>query len=511
MAKLRILNTQKDVEMMNLRETYNTYSEYTDNLIEGSVVSENAKNPTTIDSATIQKWMTNPEENINDIVNYMTYMYFSDGSIYQLYTLFRSLPKLNYKIKVFDKKQQGFEDNLIKCDKVLHSIGYKRLSRDLISQACLKGTVICTWLGNKTQPYLYVFDDNEYVFSPYRRNGENVALLDLGWLEGMEDLEREMFFENFKTLKVKQAYAKYQKDKQKFQYMELPQDRTCVIKVNTIFRNQRVGMPMGLQALFDINHKKELRSLESNVVSKIIKSIAVLTIGDDTHDFKDINPELKNKIITSVQNAIKRAASANGVPVSILPQFARLNFPDVDGLDTFKDSGKFDDVNDSISRDIGVSSTLIGGDGSNFQSSKMSLEMLYSRIDMILEEVEPVFQKLFTIMLTKKIADNYSFEFAKGMPLSNKEELDVLQKLHAEGMSYKSITDMLHTVGYSELINDSIREIEDMSLRDVIVPPQSSYTLSGDVGKSGRKVNENPESDNTISSQESGGNTVNGG
>lgn len=508
MAKLRILNSRQDVEMDSILQSFNNYSDYTDGMVEGSLIQDGSGDPLVVDNATIQKWMKDPESNLSEIISYMTYMYLSDGSIYQLYTLFRALPKLNYKIRVFDRKQQGFEDNLIKCNKTLHSIHYKRIARDLISQACLKGTVICTWLGNKNDPYLYVFDDPEYVFSPYKRNGEDVAVLDMAWLEAMKEEERTIFFENFKALKVSNAYKKYEKDKTKFQYMELPQDRTAVIKVNTMFRNQRVGMPMGMQSLFDINHKKRLRTLEDNVVGKIIKSIAVLTIGDKEHEFNNINAGLKQKIITSVQAAIKNAEGANGVPVSIVPNFASLSFPKIDGLDTFKDSGKFDDVNDSIATSQGVSSTLVGGNGSNFQSSKMSLDILHARIDMVLEELEPVFQKLFTIMLSKKIAENYSFEFVKGTPLSNKEELDILQKLHTEGMSYKAIVDKLNSVEYMELINDSMREIEDMDLRSVIMPPQTSSTLSSKDEKGGRPINENPDSDNTIQSQEHGNNTT---
>lgn len=436
-------------------------------------------------------------------------MYTSGGEIYQLYTLFRSLPKLNYKIKVFDRKQPNFEDNLIKCEKTLHTVGYKRLARDLIGQLVSKGTVICMWMGNKSNPYLYVFDKVDYVFSPYRRNGESIAVFDLSYLDNMKDSEKERFYENFKEIKLKQNYAKYQKDREKYQYLELPPDKASVLRINTLIRNQRVGFPMGIQSLFDINHKKELRTLESNIVNKIIKSIAVLTIGDDKHEYNDINPSLRQKIISSVKTAIKKSANADGVPVSILPHFANLKFPDIDGTDVFDSDKKFDDINNSLSMDMGINPTLTGGNGSNFQSSKMNLDMLYTRIDMILEEIEPVFQKLFNIMLTKKLAENYRFEFIKGTPLTSKEELEVLQKLHAEGTSYKSIVDMLSTVSYTELINDSMREIEDMGLREVITPPKTSSTLSSEDSEGGRKGIDPADvtNPNTASSQDSGNNT----
>lgn len=126
---------------------------------------------------------------------------------------------------------------------------------------------------------------------------------------------------------------------------------------------------------------------------------------------------------------------------------------------------------------------------------------------MILEEIEPIFRKLFSFVLTKQIASNISFEFMKGEPLTNKETLDAITKLGAMGYSMKSIADMLPNTSYTELITDSLYEIETLKLRDKIVPPRTSSTLSAeDSNKGGRPVNENPNSENTVASQESGGN-----
>ncbi len=465
-----------------------------------------------IDEDKIVEWFTEPEDNYDDIIQYMTYMYISDGTIYQLYTLFQSLPKLNYKIKVFDRKAKNVEDNLILYDKTLYSVGYKKLTRDIIGQLCLTGTLICTWLGNKKNPYLYIFENNQYIFSSSRRNGKWVAMMDMAWIDNMTDIEKEQMYETLKDIGLKSNYDKYQKDSTTYKYLELPIDRTTVIKNNTILRNQRIGLPLGMQSLLDIQHKKTLRQLEENIVEKIIKSIAVLTIGDKEHDYKDIGSPMRKKIISSVQTAIKKSVSASGVPVSVLPQYASLMFPDVKGLEVFNDGAdKFEEVNNAIQAGIGVNGTLTGSNnGSNYQSAKLSMDVLYSRIGMMLESIQEIFQQLFSIVLSKKISENYAFEFITGTPLSTKDEVDILQKLHAEGTSYKSIVDMLNSVSYMELLDDSKREIDDMGIREIITPPKTSSTLSAEDSETGRKAEENPDNENTIKSQETGGNLIDG-
>ena len=100
----------------------------------------------------------------------------------------------------------------------------------------------------------------------------------------------------------------------------------------------------------------------------------------------------------------------------------------------------------------------------------------------------------------------------KGEPLSNKETLDAITKLGAMGYSMKAIADMIPNTSYTELITDSLYEIETLKLREKIVPPQTSSTLSKeDSSKGGHPVNENPDNPNTIASQASGGNLVDGG
>lgn len=511
MAKLKILNSEYDVYNSQLRKSLNTYEEFTQDFIEGSVNPNSDKVPETITDTVIQEWLSNPDDNIEEIMSYMTYLYFADGNIYQLYTLMASLPKLNYKIRAFDKKIQGYDETLIKCDKILYQVNYKKLTRDIISQLCATGNVVCAWLGNKSNPYLYIFPTDIYIFAGYRVDGELVVQMDMARFENMQEFERNIQLETFKPLGVDKQYKKYLRDREKYKYLILPQDKVTVLRVNTLYSNQLMGLPMGIQSLFDISHKNALRLLDKSIVEKAVKGISVLKIGNDTHEFDGINKALKHKIIKSVQSAIANANKSKGIGgLAILPDFAELEFSEMNGLDALSDK-KFDTINNDINSSIGMSASITGGSGSNFQTSKINLGMIYSRIDSILESIEPVFRKLFAMTLTKQLSNNIMFEFIKGEPLSNSESLDAISKLGAMGYSMKAIADMLPTTSYTELLTDSLYEIETLKLREKIVPPRTSSTLSADDGDVGAPVKEDSDNPNTIASQQSGGNLVDGG
>ena len=82
----------------------------------------------------------------------------------------------------------------------------------------------------------------------------------------------------------------------------------------------------------------------------------------------------------------------------------------------------------------------------------------------------------------------------------------MLQRLHSEGFSLKAVIDMIPSIEYKAYIDQSLYEQEVLKLYESIAPPLSSYTmtskdLEGD-SKAGRSKNEDPDSPDTIASQD---------
>jgi len=502
--------TQVNPETEALKSA-NTYEDYVMNYIDGFVTKAFGSGQIkTITEEKLQKYFSNPDVYYNEISSLMTYYYISDGDIYQLYNLIQILPTLNYKINVFDTST-SYEKNLSLCNKTMYKIKYKSLIRDLLSQECVTGTVVSMWLGDKKNPYLFVFDELKYVFPKYRKNGEWVCVVDMSWFKNMIQEEKESYFNNLKPYVTQEHLDEYDKDTVNNRYVELPTDRTTCLRINTLFRNQRLGMPNGTQSLFDKLHKQTLKNLEKTIAEKVIKNIVVLKIGSEKvpeYANMKLNNNLKKKIVARVKQALTENLKDNNIPVIALPEYTDITFGDVQGLDALK-KDKFEGVNNDISNAVGVSTALTNGTGSNFASSKLNLDMLYKRIGVMLEGVEDVFNKMFRLMLPNNVKDNYFIEFDKETPLTSKEKLDTLMKLHSEGMALKPIVDMIQGVDYGTYIDNTLFEIEELKLRDKVIPPLTSNVIAGGTANgSGAPTNDNPTNENTIKSKTADGNNL---
>jgi hypothetical protein len=500
------VNKEDDLELQ-----LNSYDEYLSTYVEGfmsNLFSQGIID--SIDSKKIKKYLSNPDKYQKEIEKIVQYFYIANAELFQLFEMVKILPSLNYKINAFDKTT-NYEKNLAICDKILFQVKHKTLTRDMLSQQITAGTLIGIWLGKKKNYYPYIFDDLKLVFPAYRKNGEWVAVVDLSWFEKMNEAERLSQFSNFEGIIDQAEYEKYQADKSNklLKYIELPTDRTFVLRTHTTKRNQNLGVSWGTTGLFDITHKEKLKNMEKSVANKIINALAVLTIGSEQEkDYSSLKlkSSVKKKVHSGVKEALEKNDS-NGVTVIAIPEFAKLTFPDMnsDALDP----DKFNSVNQDIQSAYGLSSALMNGSGSTFASAKLNLETLYKRIGVLLEEIErDVYGKLFNLILTNKDKDNYVMEYDKTMPISGEKRLESLHKLHSEGFSVKAIVDSLEGVHFEDYINQSVYEIDKMKLQEKIKPYLSSYTSSSSDSSSGRNEIEtnDVESENTIKSKASNGN-----
>jgi hypothetical protein len=502
--KKQQINTELDFNA----KSDNSYEEAIMTYVEGFVTDLFSSGQIkTISEKDLQSYFASPDTYYKELSDLMTYYYISDGDIYQLYTLIQVLPTLNYKINVLEMKSQ-YKKNLLLCNKMMQKVKYKQLTRDLLSQECTNGTVVCTWIGDKKNPYLFVFDNLKYVFPKFRRQGEWVCIVDMAWFKTMKDEERNIYFNNLSPYVTEQDYNNYLGDTVKNRYIELPTDRTTCLRINTIYRNQRLGIPMGTQALFDKLHKQTLRNLEKSVCERVIKNIVVLKIGSkDNQEYSNMKlpRAVKQKITARVKQALTQNLEGK-IPVISLPEYTDIDFNSIEGMDALK-KDKFEGINNDISNAIGVSNALTNGTGANFASAKLNLDILYKRIGIMLEGIEEVYNKLFRLILPNAVKEDYNIEFDKATPLTVKEQLEVLQKLHSEGFAVKPIIDTLSGIDYQSYLNDSFYEIEKLGLRDRIIPPMSTYTMSGrDDDGIGRPIDDDSTNPNTVGSKENGGN-----
>lgn len=468
-------------EIDNAQRSKNEYSDAVSDMQEGYIGNLFGDGIVeTLDNETLFEWLSNPDDNHQDIQNYMAYLYYSNGTVYQLFTIIRTLSDLNYSIEVIDSSSKSNEKSLQTIRQMLKKVKHKEVTRDLLTQACVNGTVICTWLGDKKNPYLHIFDKTQWVFPKYRRNGEWVAVVDMAWFGEMDDIEREIWFDTLKGVVSESDYTSYQNDQSNDEkrYIELPQETTKVIRVNTLFRNQRIGLPMGTQFLADLIHKNSFRELENTIINKAVRNVATLTVGTKEVPYLSLNKNVRKKVTNGVYQTLKNSTTSGGTPMVVVPEWASLEFANIDGMEGL-DNDKYEAVDNDASVDSGLPTPMFTGKDGSSASMKYAYTFLYKRIGEILEQIDDVYNKGFYFVLGNK-SENFWMEYDKRIPLDAEKVLGALQSLHSEGFAIKPIIDLLPDVEYQNYIAQSIYEQESLKLYEKIKPPATSYTQSGD-------------------------------
>ncbi|ETT49341.1 hypothetical protein BSK66_26715 [Paenibacillus odorifer] len=456
---------------------------------------------------TIQKYLSDPDNYIIEIEKLGRYYYGSNGDVFQLFDLARTLPSLNYKINTYDIPK-NHEKNLAQINAIMKKVKHRQLTRDIISQTVASGTFTGIWLGDKKKPYLYIFDRVDMAFPGYMLNGEWVVQVDLSWLSTMKDKEREVFIKNLTPYITMNAYDNYKNslDEEK-RYIDLPQERTTVVRTHTLKRNQSFGTSWMTTGVLDLLHKEKLKDLEKSIANKIISAIAILTIGssdNEKHSYVNISKTVRNNIRKGAKAALDKD-KAKDVSFVSLPEFAKMEFPKMADADTL-DPEKFTAINDDVSSSYGISSTVTRGSGGNYTSGKLNLDIQYKKLGVLLEDIETeVYGKLINLVLPSNVSELYELNYDKEQPLTRKEKTDYLLKVHSQsGFSLKAFIDNVGGIDFEEYVQQSIYEQEVLKLPERIKPYSNAYTSTEE--SETKPEEEYPENENTEKSKTSGSN-----
>jgi len=432
----------------------------------------------------LKKYFNNPDEHQEILSNITEYFYLSSGEVHIMYELLESLPTLNYKVDTHDtfEKPKNHDKYISQINKHMHKVKHRTLTRDVLKQVGSSGVLTGIWLGNKTKLFPYIFDQPKYVFPAYRRGFDWVVHFDLEYLDQFDEFYRGVIFDNLDPYVTQKMYDKWKNSRNKNdQYVELPTDRTFAINTHTLKRNQPVGSSWANPSLFDILHKRKMKNVERSIANKIINAIAVLTIGSDKLEGKYANMNLGKGVKQKVHSGVKKALEENskgGVPVVAVPEYAKLEFPDVktDGLD----GDKYDNLNSDINTSLGLGGAITNGEGGNHASSKINLDVFYKRIAVLLEQIETeIYQKMINLLLPNQQEDNYYIVYDKNQPLTTKEKIDSLMKLNDKGWSIKAVVDQISDIHWDSYLQQTIYETESLDLQNRITPYKSSHTTSG--------------------------------
>lgn len=459
----------------------------------------------------LQKYFSNPDfyqDIIDDIANYF---YIINAEIHQLFELIESSPRLDYTLKTFSKDKDS-EKNYQLIKRNLHKINHKRLTRDLLKQNSSYGNVVGIWLGDKNNLYPFIFNDLKYIVNPYRTVGSRWQIfLDMSFFSDMNDFERGEMLKQFSPYITQKDYDDYNNGE--LTTKPLPIDRTFLLATGRLKRNQFNGTSWITPSMFDILHKRKLKDVEQTIANKIINAVAVLTIGSFdgkessngdnlSRDYNKIPQSLSKSIHAQVKAALSEG-SKSGMALISIPNFAKLEFndPDSDALD----GGKFNQTNSDIRSGLGLSGTAMNGEGANYNSAKLNYDIFFSKIAVMLEDIDiEVYQRFIDLLLPAKQKGNFYMEYSKDRPLTLTEKLKEMKGLNDKGWSSRHYIEMIG-LDYDSILEQTQYEVES-GLYDMLRPPKTSHTTSNETDDNGRpSVSDENASDETIRNRETQG------
>lgn len=465
-----------------------------------------------VDTSLLHKWMNSPDVYRDKLARYVMYLYLYNGDVRQMLDLYVNLSDLEYEIKSL-KTNKKDETYAMTIRKTMKSLNHKRLTRDILMQLATVGTVVGLWVGkdtakSKEQPYLMLFDDLDYFYPYRRRAGKWTVACDLSYFDTITDLEdRFLYLESLSPYITVEDYNLYKTKGEAYKIKELPLERSICLRVGVNKRNQRFGTSIVLPAIDDIKHKEKLRNLEKVASNKVIQSIATLTLGiegSDTSTYKKLGEKLTKSVFENVKKGLQNNTEGDSCLVG-LPEWAKLEYPTI--KTDVLDPEKMTSINADISNAIGISRTLTNGDGGNYAGANLNLDIIYKKIGVILEDIEnEVYQKMVQLILPPSVKDDYYLEYNKNAPLTNKERADIYYKLVSLGYSLKPLIELIGK-DFNEYIDNSIYEIEELNLREVITPPLSSYTATSSGEEGGRPEIAGETSESTITTKNNDSNS----
>lgn len=320
----------------------------------------------------LEKYLKNPQDNIDNICSLSRYFYYKSGVIMRTVNIIRDFGitgiKKNYK-KSGTRIKKIIED----YDK---RINMTRLLKDILFELALTGNVAL-----------------------YDRDGDYVDILPLSVIEvseliinGKQQLkfDHNKFSSEYSTLTdkekqlLKQAYPpEVHRANQTSGYTDLNIENTYFIKNNSS-RYEKYGVTFLLPAFTDLSQKNLMKEAEKSTTSGIVDQILHIAVGDKDHKPKKQEIEYFDQIFTGKKGSIRATT----------PYYVSLNWISPN-TDIFGEE-KFLEIDKDILSSLGVSITLLRGDGGgNYSDGMINIAGLIKTIESMREDIPSIIHDLY--------------------------------------------------------------------------------------------------------------------
>lgn len=467
----------------------------------------------------IENILLNPISNHEMAIKLSNFVYGKNGIVTNSIDYMTSLPCLDrVLIKKNKNNSKKSEVNKLLMKSTLETIKDKQFIRNALFVDMLDGIAFFYFETKKK-----AFDNTKFMsdydvesITEINALGYNASIISLPWeytkIVGKKNGRYVLafnlrYFDSFTGNQLKKKLKKYPDEivkayKQKRNgeavtgdWVVLNSDKTMCRKIKCK-DSEPWGRSLVIAALEDILYKDYFVDTKRNVLDEINNRIVYQTLPEgEKKGICALTSKQQEQQHNTVKRAVMNKNSRGGLSFFTVSAGTKLNSIDV-STDIFNDKNE-SDLNNQISLDLGICSSLIGAMSTgNFAAGQSNLEMITAQLyTWVLE-----WQEELNYVINKNIIqDNQNKIEIYYFPTSfvnRKSFFDMMKSLYTEAggsLSFLIAASGVDPDAYLSVLDEEI----DKGIFEKYKPHPTSYTLS----KGGRPEVESPTNENTIQSK----------
>ncbi|MGE6227623.1 hypothetical protein [Paenibacillus chitinolyticus] len=352
----------------------------------------------------LEKIFADPQGNIDKIFYLGKYYYAKSGIIMRVINIIRDfgVDGIDFQYKKKNEKAKEVIENFNT------RIGLRQVMRDMIFELAQSGNVAGY---NRDGKRIDIYPITNVEVSPLIVNNKPVLLYknELSMSDLADSLPKSMLRKLELTYPKELAKGLRKGDSK----IVLDVTNTFFHKVNSS-RYEPYGVPFILTAFDELAHKTVLKEAERATATGIIEKILLIQVGEKEHKPKQAEIDYYSSLISGKKGSVKIT----------VPHFVNLKWVEPETSIFGKD--KFEQVDQDILNALGVSLTLIRGEGGgNYSEGFIAVTGLIKTIESLREGLIPIVREWHIQELERH---NISAEFAPETVL-NPIEIDKSAKV----------------------------------------------------------------------------------
>lgn len=421
-------------------------------------------------------------------------------------------PTLDH-IVIPNGNEENEKKNAIELNNLLKKINHKLSTRDVLFSSLIEGMYVAILRNTKHENKKIKIDgnaekieglaissnimlqplDSDYVKIIGFMNGDYVCAFDMQYFDQFKSSGLIAEIKNYPLDFIK-GYKEYRKDSNKRWHI-LDQKTTFAYKYRSQL-TEPYGRPLGLSALNDILFSEDYVDSQRGNLKENSGTIRWLKqppgekqgqCSLNTEQQKAQYANFKDAVHANARNANNKIAQVSTVVFAPGTEVGELGSSDTLIKNTLKKENMT-----AISTDLGLALSALNGEGegANYSSLSVNIDLLLSEVFQMLEQIEWQYTKVLNNLLGLEEKDWMEIHYLKTSTLNRKEAFEIAKDLYTNAGGSRLY---LYAVGTGDS-NTYLKLMDyekEMGFDELYPPHTTSFTVSDSSDNEGGRPNKN--------------------